>query len=182
MSKGKECHPCSCCCDCCFSRNTSITVNENGKILKKFIQDIKVDDLILTLVDQKNVFTKVKYKKNYDAGEYKFYEFKCFKGEKMKKITVTHNHIMITYDKENKQVNFKTAENIIKNKDYFETTDGLYQVKEIRVLNMEYKYALGVEEGSILADDVLVSCFNFDAFNKDQLKKEIVEKFKYKML
>jgi len=182
MSKEKKCYPSSCICDCCFSRNTSITVNENGKILKKFIQDIKVDDLILTLVDQKNVFTKVKYKKNYDADEYKFYEFKCFKGEKMKKITVTHNHIMITYDKENKQVKFKTAENIIKNKDYFETTDGLYQVKEIRVLNMEYKYALGVEEGSILADDVLVSCFNFDAFNKGQLKKEIFEKFKYKML
>lgn len=182
MSKEKVCHMSSCICDCCFSKNTSITVNENGKILKKFIQDVKVDDLILTLVDQKKVFTKVKYKKNYDADEYKFYEFKCYKGDKMKKITVTHNHIMIAYDKDNKQVKFKTAENIIKNKDYFETIDGLYQVKEIRVLNMEYKYALGVEEGSILADDVLVSCFNFDAFNKEQLKKEIAEKFNYKVL
>ena len=100
----------------------------------------------------------------------------------MKKITVTHNHIMMAYDKDNKQVKFKTAENIVKNKDYFETIDWLYQVKEIRVLNMEYKYALGVEEGSILADDVLVSRFNFDAFNKEQLKKEIAEKFNYKVL
>jgi len=42
---------------------------------------------------------------------------------------------------------------------------------------MEFKYALGVQNGSILADDVLVSCFNFSAFNKEKLRKEIMDKF-----
>lgn len=177
MSKEKKCYPSSCCCDCCFSENTIVTIKENEKIIKKCIQDVKKDELILTLFNTKKIFTKVLYKKNYDEGEYKFYEFKCYKGENMKKITVTHNHIMMAYDKEKKQLKFKTAKNIIKNEDYFDTTDGLYQVKEIKVLNMKFKYALGVQEGSILADDILVSCFNYDAFNKEKLKKEIMDKF-----
>ena len=173
----KECHPCSCCCDCCFSKDTIVTINEDGIIIKKFIQDVKKDDLILTLFNQKKIFTKVLFKKNYDEGIHKFYEFKCYRGKNMKKITVTHNHIMMAYDKDKKQLKFKNAESVIKNEDYFDTTDGLYQVKEIKELNMEFKYALGVQEGSILADDVLVSCFNFSAFNKEKLRKEIMDKF-----
>ena len=76
----------SCICNCCFSKNTLVTIKEDGKIIKKCIQDVKKDELILTLFNQKNIFTKVLYKKNYDEGEYKFYEFKCYKGENMKKI------------------------------------------------------------------------------------------------
>ena len=184
MSDDKKgsCNGAKCCCICCFSKNTLVTIKEDGKIIKKCIQDVKKEELILTLFNQKKIFTKVSFKKNYDEGEYKFYEFKCYKGENIKKITVTHNHIMMAYDKDKKKLKFKTAESVIKNEDYFDTTDGLYQVKEIKVLNMEFKYALGVQEGSILADDVLVSCFNYDAFNKEKLEKEIMDKFHCKGL
>ena len=58
-------------------------------------------------------------------------------------ITVTHNHIMIVYDKDMNELKYKTAENVIKNEDYFNTLDGLYQVKEIKIFDMKYKYALG---------------------------------------
>ena len=162
--------------NCCFARDTKLIVKENGKIIKKNIQDIEKDDNALTLINGEKIFTKVKYKRNYD-DEYKFYEFKCVKEDKMKIIRVTHNHIMIVYDKEMKNIIYKTAENIIKNKDYFNSIDGLYEVKEIKIYNMKYKYALGVDEGSILADDILVSCLNMNDYNKNLSLNEIIKKY-----
>ena len=162
--------------NCCFARDTKLIVKENGKIIKKNIQDIEKDDNVLTLINGEKIFTKVKYKRNYD-DEYKFYEFKCIKKDKMKIIRVTHNHIMIVYDKEMKNIIYKTAENIIKNKDYFNSIDGLYEVKEIKIYNMKYKYALGVDEGSILADDILVSCLNMNDYNKNLSLNEIIKKY-----
>ena len=34
---------------------------------------------------------------------------------------------------------------------------------------MKYKYALGVDEGKIIADNILVSCLNMNDVTKDQL-------------
>jgi hypothetical protein len=154
--------------NCCFSKNTIITVKENNKIIKKCISEIKVGDLVLTLINGEKKFTKVKYFKAYDDdNEYKFYEFKCMSKDKVKMITVTHNHIMIVYDKDMNELNYKTAENVIKNEDYFNTLDGLYQIKGIKIFDMKYKYALGVDEGSIIADDILVSCLNMNDFDKN---------------
>ena len=162
--------------NCCFARNTRLYVKKNDIIYKKNIQDIENDDMILTLVNGEKKYTKVKYKKNYD-DEYKFYEFKCIKGDLVKTITVTHNHIMMVYDKEMKNLIYKTAENINKNEDYFNTIDGLYEVKEIKIFNMKYKYALGVDEGSIIADDILVSCLNMNDLTKNLSLNELIKKY-----
>ena len=162
--------------NCCFAKDTKITVKQNGKIYKKNIQDIKDDDIVLTLKNGEKIFTKVKYRKNYDE-DYKFYEFKCFKGNLIKTITVTHNHIMMAYDKEMKKLVYKTAENIKKNEDYFNTIDGLYEVKEIKIFNMKYKYALGVDEGAIIADDILVSCLNMNDLNKNLSLNDLIKKY-----
>ena len=101
----------------------------------------------------------------------------ALKEIKQKTITVTYNHIMIVYDKDMKQVNYKTAENIIKNKDYFNTIDGLYEVKEINIFNMKNKYALGVEKGAILANEILVSCFNMNDSTKNLSLDDLLKKF-----
>ena len=42
---------------------------------------------------------------------------------------------------------------------------------------MKYKYALGVDEGSILADDILVSCLNMNDYNKNLSLNEIIKKY-----
>ena len=162
--------------NCCFAKSTQLTVQKNGRIYKKNIQDIEDDDMVLTLINGEKKFTKVKYRKNYE-DEYKFYEFKCFKGDKFKTITVTHNHIMMTYDKEMKKLTYKTAENVKINEDYFNTTDGLYEIKEIKTFNMKYKYALGVDEGSIVADDILVSCLNMNDFDKNLSVNDLMKKY-----
>ena len=168
---------------------------KKGKTFLKNIQDIEVDDMVLTLVNGERKFTKIKYKKNYD-DEYKFYEFKCVKGDLVKTITVTHNHIMMAYDKQMKKLTYKTAENIKKNEDYFNTIDGLYEVKEIKIFNMKYKYAvkeikifnmkykyaLGVDEGSIIADDILVTCLNMNDFHKNLSLNDLILKYNISIL
>lgn len=162
--------------NCCFAKNTKLIVKKNEEIYKKNIQDIENDDMVLTLINGAKKFTKVKYRKNYD-DEYKFYEFKCFKGDQVKTITVTHNHIMMAYDKEMEKLIYKPAENIKKNEDYFNTIDGLYEIKEIKIFNMKYKYALGVDEGSIVADDILVSCLNINDLNKNLSLNDLIKKY-----
>ena len=161
--------------NCCFSRNTKIIVNENNKIIEKNIYEIKKDDLILTLIDGEKKFTKVKYTKEYDEE----FEFKCMKDGKMKSITVTGNHIMIVYN--NNEMKYKTADKIVKN-EYFNTTDGLYQITEINIYNKKYKYALGVDEGKIIADDILVSCLNMNDVTKNLSVEDMVQKYKVNIL
>ena len=164
--------------NCCFSRDTKIMINENNKIIEKKIYEIKKDDLILTLIDGEKKFTKVKYTKEYDE-EFEFYEFKCMKDGKMKSITVTGNHIMIVYN--NNEMKYKTADKIVKN-EYFNTTDGLYQIIEINIYNKKYKYALGVDEGKIIADDILVSCLNMNDVTKNLSMEDMVLKYKVNIL
>lgn len=167
--------------NCCFSKDTKITVKKNENIINKKISEIKKDDLILTLINGEKKFTKVKYTREYD-DEFEFYEFKCMKGEDVKSITVTNNHIMMAYNENMEQLKYKTAENIIKNEDYFSTIDGLYQVVEIKKYQKKYKYALGVDEGAIIADDILVSCLNMNDVSKNLSLNDLIEKYKVNIL
>ena len=75
----KECHPCSCCCDCCFSKDTIVTINEDGIIIKKFIQDVKKDDLILTLFNQKKYLQKCYLRKIMMKGFINFMNLNAIK-------------------------------------------------------------------------------------------------------
>lgn len=161
---------------CCFSKDTLITVKENNKIMKKPIHKIKIGDFVLTLINGEKKFTEVICTKKHD-DIYKFYEFKCSSGNKQKSITVTHNHIMVTYDEDIKNIQYKTAENVIKNEDYFNTIDGPYKVTDIKVFNMKEKYALGVNGGVVIADDILVSCLNMNDVNKNLSLNDLIKKY-----
>ncbi len=100
------------------------------------------------------------------------------KDNKFKSITVTNKHLMIAYDKDMKELKYKTAENIIKNSDYFMTVNGLYQVVDVNVFNMKFKYALGVDEGAILADDILVSYLNMNDVSKNLSLMKLLKNIK----
>ena len=167
--------------NCCFSQKTKVVIKEKNDIIEKSINEIKKDDFILTLVNGEKKFTQVKYTKEYD-DEFEFYEFKCIKEGKTKSITVTNNHIMIVYNKNMDEMKYKTAENVIKNNDYFYTTDGLYQVKEINISHKKYKYALGVDEGTIIADDILVTCLNMNDVSKNLSLDDMIQKYKVNIL
>ena len=92
---------------------------------------------------------------------------------------VTGNHIMTCYNEDMTNARYVTAENV-KINDYFNTIDGLYKVYEINVKSKRNKYSLGVEEGVILASDILVTCFNYNEINKNLSLDELLSSYKLK--
>ena len=174
ISKDKGCIHC-----CCFSKDTIILVKENNNIVKKPISDIKKDDFILTLKNGEKKFTKVKATLFNESDDgFLFYQFKCRKDDKVKSITVTRNHIMMAYNKDKSDLKFKLAENIVKNEDYFYTLDGLYEIYEINTFNMKIKYDLKVDEKTIIADDIVVTCLDAISISKQIPLDDMIENHK----
>ncbi len=139
----------------CFSNNTEMIVKENGKELKRLVSDIKVGDLVLTLNGNQKVFSKV-LENTKNEGIFEFYEIKI-KDEKSNicSITVTGNHTMIIFEKEN-ETKFKFA-NELAIGDILRTNNGLFKIFEIGHKKMNNSYKLKVEEGTVLANNILVS-------------------------
>ena len=71
-------------------------------------------------------------------------------------ISVTGNHTMILYQKTKNEIAFRYA-NQVKIGDLFITPDGLFEVYEIKKEMMNNSYEMRVENGTILANDILVS-------------------------
>ena len=173
-----RCNGKSCLLFCCFGENTSIKVLENNKEINKPISEIKLNDLVLTYENGNKKYTKVNFFKKYE-DDFEFYEIKAKLGDKVKTIVVTGNHIMICYDKNMSEARYLTAEKVTKD-DYFYTVDGLYQIYEINVKTKRNKYSLGVEEGAIIASDILVTCFNYNDVNKSTSIEELLSSYKLK--
>ena len=178
VNKKKDCLNSHCFLLCCFAENNVIKVLENNKEISKPISEIKLNDLVLTYKHGNKIYTKVNFFKKYE-DDFEFYEIKTKLGDKIKTIVVTGNHIMICYDKNMSEARYLTAENITKN-DYFYTVDGLSQIYEINVITKKNKYALGVEEGAIIASDILVTCFNYNEVNKRLSLDELLSSYKLK--
>ncbi len=174
----KGCDHATCLIGCCFAENTIIKILENNKEINKPISEIKLNDLVLTYENGNKKYTKVNFFKKYE-DDFEFYEIKAKLGDKIKTICVTGNHIMICYDKNMSEARYLTAEKVTKN-DYFYTVDGLYQIYEINVKTKRNKYSLGVEEGAIIASDILVTCFNYNDVNKSASIEELLSSYKLK--
>ena len=130
-------------------------LEKDDKIMKKKVSDIKTGDRVLTYNGGKTILTKV-IKNVENKGSYEFYEFKCRNKDSIKSITVTGNHTMIIYSKDNYKIQFKLADQT-KIGDLFRTTDGMYEIFEINKKKMNRKYDLKVENGTVLANDILIS-------------------------
>ena len=140
----------------CFHEQTFFNVLEkDDKIMKKQVSDIKTGDRVLTYNGGKKILTKV-IRNIEKKGSFEFYEFKCRNKDSIKSITVTGNHTMIIYSKDNYKIQFKLADQT-KIGDLFRTTDGMYEIFEINKKKMNRKYDLKVENGTVLANDILVS-------------------------
>ena len=140
----------------CFHELTMIKVSENDKIKNRQVSEIKTGDRVLTYNGGKQILTKVtKITKN--KGDFEFYEFRCRnKHSNIKSITVTGNHTMIIYNKDNYEIKFKSA-NQVKIGDLFRTTDGMFEIFEINQKRMKDSYEFRVENGTVLANDILTS-------------------------
>ena len=156
-----------CCNIFCFHSNTIIQVLEKGKLINKRISQIKKGDQVLTYKEKNKIFTKVT-KNIENKGLFEFFTIKCKnKNENIKMISITGNHTMIVYKKLKNEIIFKNA-NKVEIGDLFITSDGLFEVYEIKKEMMNNSYEMRVEKGSVLANDILVSTLYLE---KKELRK-----------
>ena len=153
----------------CFSRDTKIKKYDEEKIYNIPIKDIKKNDYVLTFEGNDKIYSKVKENTRI-KGTFIFYEFKMRdKNSNIKTISVTKNHKMIVFGKEKNEIQFKEA-NKVKIGDLMRTLDGIFEVFEINQVKLKNCYKLVVQQGTVLANDILIGAVYF---NKDESTKEI---------
>ena len=161
----------------CFHEQTIINVLENdNQIKKRQVSHIKKDDRVLTYDGENKILTKV-IKNVENKGSFEFYEFKCRNKSKdsyIKSITVTGNHTMLIYNKDDNKIQFKSADQT-KIGDLFRTTDGMYEIFEINKKRMNRSYELRVENGTVLANDILVSTLYLENNENEKQYHKIIE-------
>ena len=143
-------------CYFCFSKDTKVTVLSGSNQCKKLISDIKEDDLVLTFNGTDKIKTKViEFKKN--EGIFEFYIVKV-RDEKLntKNIAVTGNHMMIIFGRDLNDIKLKYACEL-KIGDLLRTNDGIFEIYEIERKMMYDSYQVKTENGTVLANDILVS-------------------------
>ena len=135
----------------CFSKETLITVLGKDQSLKSPVSEIKKNDYVLTLNGNEQIYSKVKENKKYE-NVVAFYTFE----------------LMI--DKNNRAF-FKYAHQVQKG-DLIRTINGIGEVVEIKKEVKKSCYKLVVEQGSVLANDILVGAIYFkESENRKQFDK-----------
>ena len=152
----------------CFNCNSMIKVLENDKIIEKRISQIKEGDRVLTYNGKKKILTKVT-KNMKNIGLFEFYTIKCKdSNSNIKMISITGNHTMVVFGKKKDEIIFESASHV-KIGDQFITCDGLFEVYEINKEMLNDSYELRVEEGTVLANDILVTTLYLE---KNEIRKE----------
>ena len=161
----------------CFHSNTEIKLLEKDKIINKRISNIKEGDLVLTYDGKNKIFSKVT-KNLENKGSFEFFIIKCKdKNLNNKMISVTGNHTMIIYKTINHKIVFKQASQV-KIGDLFITPDGLFEVYEIKREMMNNSYEMRVENGTVLANDILVSTLYLEENEMKENQKKLSNSFK----
>ena len=163
----------------CFDCNTIIKVLENNKIIDKRISQIKEGEQVLTYNGKKKFFSKVT-KNIENKGLFEFFTIKCKdKKSNNKMISITGNHTMIVYEKLKHEIIFKYA-NQVQIGDLFMTSDGLFEVYEINKEMVNNSYEMRVENGTVLANDILVSTLYLEKNEIRKFHQNIINSIKNK--
>ena len=161
----------------CFHSNTEVQLLEKDKITNKRISDIRKGDLVMTYDGKNKIFSKVT-KNLENKGSFEFFIIKCKdKNLNIKMISVTGNHTMILYQKTKNEIAFRYA-NQVKIGDLFITPDGIFEVFEIKKEMMNNSYEMRVENGTVLANDILVSTLYLEKNEVCKNQKKIINSFK----
>ena len=156
----------------CFCVDTEMIILENNKEQKRKVSEIKEGDLVLTFNGKEKIFSKVTESKK-NKGIFKFYEIKL-KDEKSntKNIAVTGNHTMIIFGKDQNDIKFKFAYEL-KVGDLLRTSDGLFEIYDIKHVMRNDSYKISSEKGTVLANDILVSTVYLKGKNEKECSKLI---------
>ena len=157
----------------CFSNDTEIKVIENGKTINKKIENVEENDIVLTYdLNKKEILTFV-IRNEKSEGNFDFVLIEA--GNK--KLKVTKDHIMIIL--ENNLLKIKKAEEL-KINDEILTEEGILKIKNISNFQLDTKYTLITEAGTVLANGIFVSiaCDNDLKELKSNELKELLSNWK----
>lgn len=141
----------------CFAGNTLVKVLEDGKEIEKEIKDVKKDEMVLVHNGKEKRYAKVMDNKTTE-GEFEFYIVKAKHlndPSKTKEVTITPEHIMITFD-DKKEIKLMAAKDL-KGNEIIDTEDGFHQIYEISKTTMKNKYMLSVKGGVVFANGIFIS-------------------------
>ena len=162
----------------CFTGNTLVKVLENGKEVEKEIKDVKKDEMVLVHNGKEKRYAKVEDNKMTE-GDFEFYvvKVKDLKDpSKTKEVTITPEHIMITFD-EKKEIKLLPAKDL-KGNEIIDTEDGFHQIYEISKTKLKNKYMLSVKGGVVFANGIFISTI-CSGDNARDLKPTLEEWKKY---
>jgi hypothetical protein len=157
----------------CFDGETEVTVKGKERSYKKPISEVEKGEYVLTYNGNDLIYSKVKENKKQES-ERTFFTFKV-KDQKsnIRSISVTDNHFIIVYNKETNEPVFKNASEI-KVGEITRTVDGLGEIVEITQDTKENCYKFVVEQGTVLANDILVGAF-YSQNDDKKLKEDILK-------
>ena len=142
----------------CLEGGTEVTILGKEHIYKKPVSEVKEGEYVLTYNGKDLIYSEVKENIKLEADRI-FYTFKVKdKNENIKSVSVTDNHSLIVFNKESNEPEFRYASQL-KVGDLTRTRGGISEVIEI---NQELKkncYHFVVEQGTVLANDILVAAF-----------------------
>ena len=134
----------------CFSNDTEIKVLENGKTINKKIESVKENDLVLTYdLNKKEILTFV-IRNEKSEGNFDFLLIEA--GNK--RLKVTNNHIIIIL--ENNLFKIKKAKDLNINENIL-TEDGILKINKISPFQLNTKYTLITDAGTVIANGIFVS-------------------------
>ena len=158
----------------CLDEEAEVTVKGKENSYKKPVSEVEKGEYVLTYDGSELIYSKVKENKKQE-GQRTFFNFKVKDGKSnIKSISVTDNHLIIIYNKENNEPSFIEASKL-KVGDLTRTIDGIAEVIEIskEVKNKCYKFV--VEKGTVLVNDILVGAFYLKENNNRKEIKGILE-------
>lgn len=164
----------------CFNSHTIIEIFDNGKLTKKEVSLIKKGDLVQTYNGISKSFTKVT-KSVRNKGIFLFYELKCRdNASNIKNISLTENHIMIIFGKQKNEIKLKYVSQV-KIGEILRTTEGFFEIFEISKKSKNECFEIRTEDGTIVANDILVSTLcrlNIENKEKEKTIQKILDSSK----
>ena len=142
----------------CVDGETEVTVLGKDHIYKKPVSEVQKGESVLTYNGNNLVYSKVTENTKLELDRI-FFTFKVKdKNQNIKSVSVTDNHSLIVYNKESNEPKFKFASEL-KVGDLTRTITGISEVIEIKQELKKTCYQLVVEQGTVLANDILIGAF-----------------------
>ena len=156
----------------CFSSDTIISKIENGQIKKVSIEELKVNDLVLS--NNQNQFTKVVRNMKSEG----IFDYTQIILESGKQLIITNEHGVIVLDNEsNKRI--MTANNLREGYKLI-TLEGPEVIKKINSLQTKDKYILETEDGTVIANNIYVSTICGDMIDEKMNSDDLLKLWKNK--